>query len=123
MQASLYQSLANRTVPGNLSFREKITMAQMGLSGEAGEFTKHVKGYIFHDKKLMVADVVDELGDILWYAALTCSLMNMSMDYVMEQNIDKLKKRYPNGYNHADSAARVDVAATSVVADGEVLER
>lgn len=49
-----------------------------------------------------------ELGDVLWYVAALCTKFGFDMGDVMAVNIEKLKKRYPDGYNSRDSVARVD---------------
>jgi len=38
-----------------------------------------------------------ELGDIMWYVAQACMGLRISLDEVMEMNVEKLVARYPGG--------------------------
>lgn len=70
-----------------------------GLSGEAGELTDMIKKWIFHNKPLDITHAQKELGDVMWYAAMICESFGWSLDEIMQMNIDKLKKRYPEGFD------------------------
>lgn len=35
----------------------------------------------------------------MWYIAMTCESFGWSLDEIMQMNIDKLKKRYPDGFD------------------------
>lgn len=78
----------------------------MGLNGEAGECIDLVKKYIFHHHPLDVVEFEKELGDVMWYVAMCCNALNISLDDVMKMNIDKLKKRYPDGFSTSASINR-----------------
>jgi NTP pyrophosphatase (non-canonical NTP hydrolase) len=52
--------------------------------------------------------LVKELGDIMWYVALACSVYDIDMDEVMEVNIEKLKERYPDGFDSELSQHRAE---------------
>lgn len=52
-----------------------------------------------------------ELGDVLWYVAALCTKADLDMGEVMQGNIDKLRRRYPDGFSSEDSKRRVDVEA------------
>ena len=73
--------------------------ACLGLSGEAGEFNDMIKKWIFHEKELDVEHLKKECGDVLWYVAMLCDVFNWSLDDVMQTNIDKLRERYPDGFD------------------------
>ena len=68
-----------------------------------------VKKGVFHQHGIDRDKLLKEIGDTLWYLAGLCSVMDVDMSTVMEQNIEKLRKRYPNGFNAEDSRRRVDV--------------
>lgn len=70
-----------------------------GLSGEVGELTDMVKKWIFHNKSFDITHAQKELGDVMWYIAMTCESFGWSLDEIMQMNIDKLKKRYPDGFD------------------------
>ncbi len=118
MHPSEYQKLASRT-EGDYVERQKriselttlrLTHATMGVITEAGELTDAVKKWIFYGKSFDPVNVKEEVGDVLWYLALVCNAMNVTLDDCMEANIAKLCKRFPDKYtddyaNHRDLAA------------------
>lgn len=71
----------------------------LGLSGEVGEFNDMIKKWIFHEKNLDVKHAQKELGDVLWYIAMICQSFDWDMNQIMQMNIDKLKARYPDGFD------------------------
>lgn len=78
-------------------FMDKI----LGLSGEAGEFTDKVKK-IVRDKEGKISpedkeELIKELGDVLWYVALTAEYMGVPLEEVAEKNIKKLASRQQRG--------------------------
>ena len=105
--ANDYQILATRTA--NDSELESILVnCALGLTGESGEFADLIKKWKFHGHELDQTKLLKEVGDILWYAARVCTALGVDLSAVMRSNIEKLEKRYPNGFNSADSLARVD---------------
>lgn len=107
-----YQKLAMRTNDGNANYRFRqaqvdnieydvggIFDACLGLSGEVGEFNDMIKKWVFHEKKLDIEHLKKECGDILWYIAMVCHSFNWDMEEIMELNIEKLKSRYPDGFD------------------------
>ncbi len=109
-----YQELAMRTRDDNADSRlitavmygadhhtdtAQIITACMGLAGEVGELVDMFKKNIFHEKPLDDTHAIKELGDVLWYAALLCDAKGWDLETVMELNIEKLKARYPDGFD------------------------
>lgn len=82
--------------------------ATLGISGEAGELLDAVKKSFIYNKELDLVNAKEELGDILWYIALACRTLNVSFDEIMQMNIDKLTKRYPEKYTDAAASDRAD---------------
>ena len=79
---------------------ERLLTAAVGMSAEAGEFTEIIKKIIFQGKPVNEENLFHlkrELGDIMWYVAQACMGLDISLDEVMEMNVDKLKARYPGG--------------------------
>ena len=76
-----------------------IVMATMGLSGEVGELNDMIKKWIFHKSDMDITHAKKELGDILWYVACMAESFGWSLDEIMKMNIDKLKARYPKGFD------------------------
>jgi len=78
----------------------RLLTASVGMCAEAGEFTEVVKKIIFQGKPVNEENLFHmkrELGDIMWYVAQACMGLNVSLDEVIEMNVDKLKARYPGG--------------------------
>ena len=79
---------------------ERLLTAAVGMSAEAGEFTEVVKKIIFQGKPVnedTLFHMKREIGDVMWYVSQACMGLGISLDEVMEMNVDKLKKRYPGG--------------------------
>lgn len=80
----------------------RFDTAVAGIAGEAGEVADAWKKLKFHNKELSVENrqkIVDELGDICWYLAQASLALNVTMDELITGNIEKLKKRHPNGFS------------------------
>jgi len=78
----------------------RLLTAAVGMSAEAGEFTEVVKKIIFQGKPVNEENLFHlkrELGDIMWYVAQACIGLDISLDEVMEMNVEKLVARYPGG--------------------------
>lgn len=100
--------LADRLLAGIMRKKDVAGLVNglMGLTGEAGELTDLFKKWIFHNAPLDEAHAKKEVGDVLWYVAMICHSMGWSMDEIMQMNIDKLKARYPKGFDTEKSNHR-----------------
>lgn len=104
MTANEYQALANRTLtetPGFTLTDEEtmIVWNAVGLSGESGEVADLIKKGVFHQRGIDQDKLKKELGDVLWYLAALCTQFGWTLEEVMQLNIDKLKARFPEGYD------------------------
>lgn len=104
--ANEYQELANRTINPDLVGSELLLDGLMGLNGEAGEAIDICKKWLFQGHNFDREHLIEELGDIAWYLAITCTALNVKLGTVMEDNIKKLSKRYPEGFTAAQSINR-----------------
>lgn len=102
-----YQARAMLTAKRR-DFTFDLLHASLGLSSEAGEFTDAVKKNFIYGKALDKENLIEELGDIMWFVALACEVLNVEMVDVMEQNIEKLKRRYPEKYSDELAIKRLD---------------
>ena len=78
----------------------RFLTAALGMSAEAGEFTEIIKKIVFQGKPVNDENLFHlkrELGDVMWYVMQACMALDISLDEVIEMNIDKLKSRYPGG--------------------------
>lgn len=91
-----YQELAQRTANTKTN-KDKVENGILGLNGEAGELIDMLKKYKFQGHDLEIPRLIDELSDILWYCAELATGLQISLEKVAEYNIDKLRKRFPNG--------------------------
>ena len=79
---------------------ERLLTAAVGMSAEAGEFTEVVKKIVFQGKPVNEDNLFHlkrELGDIMWYVMQACIGMNVSLEEIVEMNVEKLLARYPEG--------------------------
>ena len=115
MNASIYQQKAARTLnstPVDQLGEKDIQIAfyALGLAGEAGEAIDEIKKGVVHRHGLDREKVRKELGDLCWYIASLCTLMDFDLGDILAENIAKLEVRYPNGFTPEDSKRRVDAA-------------
>lgn len=82
--------------------------AAVGISGEAGELLDAVKKAWAYNKPLDVANVYEELGDILFYVQAMCNNFGWDFQSIINSNVTKLIKRYPTGYSDQAAQARAD---------------
>lgn len=106
MDFTEYQELAVVTCNQGLTINEALAMTGLGLGGEAGECVDIIKKHLFHGHELSKDKLTKELGDVLWYIAVMSNCMGINLRDVAEQNIEKLKKRYPEGFSEAASRNR-----------------
>lgn len=104
----VYQAQAMRTAASLESAEEDLLHAALGICDEAGEIAKAFKGALAYKKELDINNLVEEMGDILWFIALMCDKLEIGMDYVAVRNIEKLYARFPEKFTTEDAIARAD---------------
>ena len=110
MKMSDYQKQSSRTANTHRGPRtDHLANFALGLTGESGEVADHIKKYIFHGHPLHKAELEKELGDVLWYVSQLVDVLELDLDVVAQKNIDKLRRRYPDGFSEEDSLNRKDV--------------
>lgn len=100
-----FQELSKRTIP-NESRKNVLSNYSMGIAGEAGEVVDLFKKHLHHGHTLDELEVLNEIGDVLHYAAGLATIINWPLESAARMNIDKLEKRYPNGFSKEDSINR-----------------
>lgn len=108
MTPNEYQKLALKTLNPKLTKKEVLINGVMGLCGESGEAIDLVKKHLAHGHQLDRDALIKELGDIAWYLAETAYALDVELEKVLELNIEKLKKRYPEGFDEERSKNRMD---------------
>ena len=108
MKMNKYQKLAIRTCVALPSKYDHLNHAIMGLVSEVGEVADAFKKFKYYGQPIDNANIIEELGDILWYVALAAQALRCDLDYVASENIAKLQKRYPEKFTEECAKERAD---------------
>ena len=108
MTVNEYQKLAMTTLNRSLSQKDMLINAVMGLCGESGEATDIVKKHLFQGHDLDKEKLAKELGDIAWYLAEAATALDLDLEDIFDANIEKLKLRYPEGFDAERSIHRTE---------------
>lgn len=106
-----YKILAMRSRNTSLSFEMALADGGLGMAGESGEVADIIKKVVSQGHPLDAekrGKIKKELGDVLWYIAEVATLLDLSLDEVAQDNVDKLLARYPEGFSTDRSLNRVD---------------
>ncbi len=106
MTLNEYQDLAMRTSRTDLTVKQHTLNGLLGLAGETGECCDLMKKHEYQDGRDIWDDLVDELGDVMWYVAEVASSIGYDLDTIAAHNVEKLKKRYPEGFDPEKSLHR-----------------
>ncbi len=98
MTVNEYQKLAMKSLNPALSQKDVLINGVMGLCGESGEAIDIVKKHLHQGHALDRKKLAAELGDIAWYLAETAYALEIPLEDIFRSNIDKLKRRYPEGF-------------------------
>ncbi len=105
MNLKEYQELCAKTAKKFETPKEEIMTWGLGITGEAGDIAGCIKKTFAHDNDQRQG-IKENLGDTLWYMAMICNFFNWDMEEVLNQNIEKLKARYPKGEFTIEDAKR-----------------
>lgn len=106
MTINEYQKAALRTESGMSKEYPRLLNGLMGLNGEAGECIDILKKHLFQGHALDAEHMAKELGDVAWYLAVSADAIGYDLETVMHMNVDKLKARYPDGFDTEHSLHR-----------------
>lgn len=101
-----YQEASRRTRNPEVTGWASSMEAALGISGEAGEIAELVKKSNFQGHELDPERVKEEVGDLLWYLAELADFIGFDLSDAAAANIEKLKKRYPDGFSAEASRKR-----------------
>lgn len=107
MELNKYQELAGRTINKKLSYNAMGKHALLGLCGEVGEL-QSLYQKVYQGHMLDLEHAKKELGDLLWFVAEYCTAMGWTLEEVAQMNIDKLKARFPEGFEVDKSINRAE---------------
>ena len=106
MTVNEYQKLAMTTLNPELNKKDVLINGVMGLCGESGEAIDIVKKWLAQGHELDKEHLAKELGDVAWYLAETAFALDIPLEDILAANIEKLKKRYPEGFASERSIRR-----------------
>ncbi len=106
MTINEYQQAAFRTANKSLAPIKQLTNGLMGLNGEAGEAIDILKKHLFQGHELDSEHMAKELGDVAWYLAVSANAIGYDLETIMQMNVEKLKSRYPDGFDAEHSLHR-----------------
>ncbi len=107
MEINEYQKEALRTVNPELDDIQQLQNGLMGLNGESGEALDILKKHLFQGHKLDESHIIKELGDVAWYLAVSAHALGVDLETILQMNVDKLRARYPEGFDSELSQHRV----------------
>ena len=107
MTINEYQKLAMTTLNPELSKQDVLINGVMGLCGESGEAIDIVKKHLHQGHGLDKEKLAKELGDIAWYLAEAATALDLSLEDILQENLEKLRKRYPQGFDSNRSQTRL----------------
>lgn len=99
MNINDYQKEAMRTLNPELNKKDILINSVMGLCGESGEAIDIVKKWLMQGHDLDKNHLIKELGDRAWYLAKAATALDVPLDTILQGNLDKLPKRYPDGFS------------------------
>lgn len=106
MEFKEYSKTASQTINKTLDSRELLINACLGLSGEVGEITEHIKKHFYHGKELGKDYLEKEIGDVLWYLNELAVVIDSDLETCAVKNNIKLKERYGNEFSVEKSLNR-----------------
>ena len=106
MQVNDYQKAAMATLNPALDKKDVLINSVMGLCGESGEAIDIVKKWLMQGHELDREHLIRELGDVAWYLAEAATALDVPLEAVFQGNLDKLRQRFPNGFDTRASVNR-----------------
>lgn len=105
MTINEYQRLAQQ-MASTIAPTTKIKNGMLGLCREAGKIADAYKKSLYLKYEFDRNHMAEELGDVCWYVAELATGLSVTLEEVMARNIEKLRKRYPDGFDAERSVHR-----------------
>lgn len=106
MDERQYMQEIKRTMNYELTPHQRLSMLALGLAGEMGEVIDHIKKVVYHGHDISYTELEKEFGDVMWYLYNLMSDLGVDPDTVRQLNIEKLRRRYPEGFSEEASQNR-----------------
>jgi len=97
-----YQEACKKTAKKFDTPKEEILTWGLGIACEAGDVASCIKKTISHDNDVKHG-IKENIGDTLWYMAMICNFFDWKMEDIMNENLEKLRARYPDGFTTKDA--------------------
>ena len=106
MEIREFQRVSTRTLNKELSKEQQVSNMIFGSNGELGEVTNILKKHLYQGHRIDKQHLAEEIGDTLFYIVNLCTIYNLDVEDILQANVDKLKKRFPNGFESNRSINR-----------------
>ena len=106
MEIREFQRVSTRTLNKELSKEQQVSNMIFGSNGELGEVTDILKKHLYQGHRIDKQHLAEEIGDTLFYIVNLCTIYNLDVEDILQANVDKLKKRFPNGFESNRSINR-----------------
>ena len=103
MNLKEYQELCKLTAKKFDNQESELSSWGLGVAGEAGDIASCIKKLLFHKNEAIKDGIKENVGDVIWYVAMICNVLGWNLDEILEENIKKLKERYPQGFTEKDA--------------------
>jgi len=104
MDLKQYQELCKLTAKKNFKTEdEEISSWGLGVTGEAGDVASCIKKVCYHKNLSVKEGIKENLGDMMWYAVMICNFYGWDFSQILNENIRKLRERYPNGFTEKNA--------------------
>lgn len=103
MNLKEYQKICKKTAKKFDDKREEAYTWGLGMAGEAGDVAGCIKKVFAHENKSVEKGIKENIGDTLWYIAMLCNVFGWDLNEILNENVSKLAKRYPNGFTLKDA--------------------
>jgi NTP pyrophosphatase (non-canonical NTP hydrolase) len=100
-----YQTLCKLTAKKFETSEKEILTWGLGIAEEAGDVAGCIKKTYSHDND-QKKGIRENIGDVLWYAAMICNFFGWDLQKILNENLAKLKKRYPKGFTTKDASRK-----------------
>ena len=98
-----YQEFCKKTAKKFNDKKEEAYTWGLGIAGEAGDVAGCIKKVFAHENKSVEKGIRENIGDTLWYIAMLCNVFDWDLNEILNENINKLSKRYPSGFTLKDA--------------------
>ena len=96
----------------------KLLHGSIGMCTEAGEFQDALKKHIIYGKEIDKVNLIEEIGDQLWYVGVVLNALGSSFEEAMSINNEKLAARYGDVFSE-DAALNRNLDKEREILEGD----